>query len=218
MTRPLLIATRSSHKLREIRAIVEAHGGPRVVDLDEAGVAPSAEEEDIEVHDSFAGNAAAKAHYYARRSGLPALADDSGLVVDALGGEPGVRSRRFSGRDDLEGEALDEANNQLLLRRLLGVPREQRTAHYVCVAAIVGAAGDEVLFEGRCDGLILEAPRGSGGFGYDPLFWVPSEQASFGEIDPVRKNRISHRARAMTAAARALAAGSVRLGAEQPPR
>ena len=197
---------------------MEACGGPPVLALDEAGIPPAAAEEAIEVHDSFSANAAAKAHYFARRSGLLTLADDSGLVVDALRGAPGVRSRRFSGREDLEGEALDAANNRLLLERLHGVPPEQRTAHYVCVAAIADAAGGEARFEGRCDGLILDAPRGSGGFGYDPLFWIPSEQVSFGEIDPVRKNVISHRARAMTAAARALGSGTLRLRPDRSSR
>lgn len=201
MSGPLLVATRSEHKLREIRAIMEACGGPRVIDLREAEVAYDPAEEEIEVHETFAANAAAKAHYFAGRSGLRTLADDSGIVVDALDGAPGVRSKRFSGRPDLEGQALDDANNALLLERLRGVPAERRTAHYLCAAAVVDPQGGEVLFEGRCDGLVLEAPRGTGGFGYDPLFYVPSQDATFGEIDAAAKNRISHRARAMAAVA-----------------
>lgn len=204
MSRPLLVATRSGHKLREIREIMAQHGGPDVMDLEEAGVAYEPAEDSIEVHDTFAENARAKARYFAARSGMRTLADDSGICVDALGGAPGVRSRRFSGRTDLEGAALDSANNQLLLEKLLEFPTGERTAHYICVAALVDPHGAEATFEGRADGLILEAPRGAGGFGYDPLFYVPGEEASFGEIGPERKNRISHRARAIEAVARAL--------------
>jgi XTP/dITP diphosphohydrolase len=204
LSRPLLVATRSAHKLGEIREILARHGGPDVMDLEEARVVYEPAEESIEVHDTFAANARAKARYFAARSGMRTLADDSGLCVDALGGTPGVRSKRFSVREDLEGAALDSANNELLLERLRDVPMEQRGAHYVCVAVVADPVGGEALFEGRCDGLILEAPRGSGGFGYDPLFYVPAEEASFGELEPDRKNRVSHRAKAMSAVARAL--------------
>ena len=202
MTEPLLVATRSRHKLREIREILEEAGEVELVDLDEAGVAWEPEEESIECHDSFRENALAKARYYAARSGLRTVADDSGICVDALGGEPGVRSKRFSGRADLEGDALDAANNALLLDRLRGVPRGARSAHYMCAAAVIDPrTGDEAVFEGRCDGEILESERGKGGFGYDPVFFLPAEGTSFGELDPDRKNRVSHRARAFRAAA-----------------
>lgn len=204
MTERLLVATRSAHKLREIRQIMEEVGGPAVIDLNEAGVDYDPAEEEIEVHDSFEANAMAKARYFARRSGMTTLADDSGLCVDALGGAPGVRSKRFSGRTDLEGDALDAANNAVLLERLADVPVDRRTAHYVCVAAVVEPDGRERVFAGRCDGKILREPRGNGGFGYDPLFYVPEEGASFGQMDAARKNRISHRARAMRAVAEAL--------------
>ncbi|HEX6925264.1 MAG TPA: RdgB/HAM1 family non-canonical purine NTP pyrophosphatase [Longimicrobiaceae bacterium] len=204
MTRRLLVATRSAHKLREIRQIMEEVGGPAVIDLSEAGVDYDPAEEEIEVHDSFEANAMAKARYFARRSGMTTLADDSGLCVDALGGAPGVRSKRFSGRADLEGDALDAANNAFLLERLADVPDDRRTAHYVCVAAVAEPDGRERVFAGRCDGEILREPRGNGGFGYDPLFYVPEEGATFGQIDAARKNQLSHRARAMRAVAEAL--------------
>lgn len=205
MMSELVIATRSSHKLREIAAILPDLPGLTLRDLDSAGVLASPEEEGIEAFDSFGENALAKARYFAALARRPVLADDSGLCVDALGGGPGVRSKRFSGRTDLEGEALDRANNELLLRSLEGVPEEERAAHYVCVLALVDPEGRESTFEGRCDGVILREPRGSGGFGYDPLFLVPELGLTFGEIDPVVKNRISHRARAVRAAASELA-------------
>lgn len=211
MTDPLLVATRSAHKLAEIRAIMQSCGGPLVIDLQEAGVIYDEEEEQVEAYDSFTANALAKAHYFAGRSGLLTLADDSGLVVDALDGAPGVRSKRFSGREDLAGEALDAENNALLLRMLDGVPHERRSAHYVCVAAIAAPDGGEAVYEGRCDGIILEAPRGGGGFGYDPLFYLPSEGATFGELPAARKNALSHRAHAMSEVARAFASDTLRL-------
>lgn len=200
----LVVATRSAHKLREIREILPPVAGLQLLTLDEAGIPPVPEEEGIEVFDTFADNALAKARFFARRCGRPVLADDSGLCVDALGGAPGVRSKRFAGRSDLHGSALDAANNQRLLRELQGVPPEQRGGHYVCVVALADAAGRELTFQGRCDGVLLESPRGGGGFGYDPLFFVPDEGATFGEMDAERKNRISHRARAVRAAAEAL--------------
>lgn len=204
MRSPVLVATRSPHKLREIREILAELSGPEVLDLTAAGVPYEPEEEQIELHDTFADNALAKARHFAGRTGLTTLADDSGLCVDALGGAPGVHSRRFSGRSDLDGQALDAANNALLLERMQSVPSGSRQAHYVCVAAIAEPGGSESVFEGRCGGEILTAPRGDGGFGYDPLFFVTEENATFGEIHPERKNRVSHRARAIAAAARVL--------------
>jgi XTP/dITP diphosphohydrolase len=205
MSRPVLVATRSGHKLREIRQILEETGPVELIDLVRAGIPHDPAEEGIEAFDTFRENALAKARWFAEQSGMKTVADDSGICVDALGGAPGVYSKRFSGRPDLEGEALDAANNALLLERLGDLPAEQRAAHYVCVAAIVDPeSGGEVVFRGRCDGVILEAARGEGGFGYDPLFYLPDEGMTFGELDPQRKNRISHRARAFRAAAPAL--------------
>lgn len=196
----LVVATRSAHKLREIQDILAPLVPVRLLDLDAAGVAYDAEEEHVECFDTFEENARAKARYFAGRSGMPVLADDSGLCVDALHGAPGVRSKRFSGRADLAGQALDEANNDRLLASLRGVPAPARTARYVCAVAFAGH-GVEAGWEGRCEGLILEQRRGAGGFGYDPLFFVPGENATFGEIPQARKNRISHRAGALTSAA-----------------
>ena len=146
----------------------------------------------IEDQPDFAGNAHQKAALLAHLARGIALADDSGLCVDALGGEPGGRSARYAGP-----EAVDARNNALLLERLADVPDPQRTAHFVC--AIVLAAPDAVLFagEGRCDGRIARRPAGRSGFGYDPLFLVPEYGRTFAELGPTVKNRISHRARAL---------------------
>ena len=199
MSDPIVLASRSAHKLREIREILEEVGGPEVIDLATAGVPHDPVEETIEAFDTFADNALAKARYFAERSGRSALADDSGICVDALGGAPGVRSKRFSGRDDLEGVALDQANNRLLLERLVDVPESERSAHYRCVVALVTPEGQEFVFEGRCDGVVLPTARGEGGFGYDPLLRLLDEDRTFAEMGPAEKNRVSHRARAIRA-------------------
>lgn len=202
----LLVATRSDGKIREIRRILHAAGlpEPTLLTLEDAGIVEAPEEERIEVFDTFEENALAKARYFCRLSGLLTLADDSGLCVDALGGAPGVRSKRFSGRADLRGEPLDAANNARLLEALREVRPADRTAHYVCAAALAAPGGEERIFRGTCDGVILPEPRGAGGFGYDPLFFLPGEGATFGELSAGRKNEISHRARAVRAAAAAL--------------
>jgi XTP/dITP diphosphohydrolase len=199
----ILVATRSAHKLREIREIFSTGPGVDLLDLQDAGIAYAPEEEEIEAFDTFEENALAKARYFAALSGLPVLADDSGLCVDALGGEPGVRSKRFAGLA-AEGDS-DRANNLHLLQRLEGVSSERRGAHYRCVLALVQPDGTERLFDGRCEGLILSRPRGDGGFGYDPLFLVPEDGRTFAEMSADEKNAISHRSRALRAAARALA-------------
>lgn len=193
----LVVATRSRHKLREIRQILEELAPVELVDLTEAGVPESPEEEGIECFDTFAENALAKARYFAARSGLPTLADDSGLCVDALGGAPGVRSKRYAG---VEGPDTDAANNRRLLGEMEDVPPAERQAHYVCAVAIVHE-GEEHLFEGRFHGEILPEPRGEAGFGYDPLFLVPEYGLSFAQLPAGEKNRISHRSRALHAAA-----------------
>jgi XTP/dITP diphosphohydrolase len=202
---PVLVATRSANKLREIRQILSGLPGLSLVGLEGVGIPEDPEEDAIEAFDSFQQNALAKARYFSRLSGLPTLADDSGLCVDALGGAPGVRSKRFSGRADLRGAELDRANNEHLLRELGEVPADRRSAHYFCALALVTPGGSEEVFLGRCDGSILTAPRGDGGFGYDPLFYVPEEDATFAEIPPERKNEQSHRTRALRSAAGALA-------------
>lgn len=201
-TRPLLLATRSGHKLREIRQILG--NGATVVSLAEQGVAPSAAEDSIEAFDTFIENALAKARYFHRLTGLPTLADDSGICVDALGGGPGVRSKRFSGRHDLAGLDLDRANNRTLVEALAGTTGEDRAARYVCAAVLVTAASPWTCAIGTVSGRLLETPRGNGGFGYDPLFLLPDMQRTFAELDARQKHRLSHRGRAFRALAVAL--------------
>lgn len=191
----IVLATRNQGKLSELRDLCAALP-IRVIDLDEAGVPSSAEEDAIEVHATFAENARAKARYYAARVGdLPVIAEDSGLEVQALGGEPGVRSRRFA---NIVGSAaaVDAANNALLLRWLEGV--EDRRARFSCVVCLL-AAGREVLAEGSVDGRIVESAAGIGGFGYDPLFWSPELGCTFAEAATDAKARVSHRGRALEA-------------------
>jgi len=194
----LLVATRSAHKLREIREILS---DPRfhIVDLDDIGIAESAAEDDLECFDSFEANALAKARHFQRLSGIPTLADDSGLAVDALDGEPGVRSKRFADAAGLSGSARDAANNRLLLQRLAGVPPGRRTARYVCVAALA-LDDSEQRFRGECEGSIALQPRGSSGFGYDPIFLVAPDGPTMAELGRDEKNAISHRSRALRAA------------------
>jgi XTP/dITP diphosphohydrolase len=199
---PILLATRSTDKAREIRQILAPIFRARIIDLTEAGIEPHPDENDIEVFDTFLANAHAKAAWFAQRAGLPVIADDSGLSVDALGGAPGVRSRRFAERADLHGVDLDRANNERLLTELRAVPEEHRTAHYTCAAVFHLRDGRRTSALGTRSGTILHAPRGHGGFGYDPLFFDPSSAAAFAELEPALKNRRSHRA----AAFRALAA------------
>lgn len=204
MTR-LVVATRNAGKVREIREILAGAPGWEVVGLDDLGIPESPEEDGVEAFETFEANALAKARYFAVKTGELALADDSGLCVDALDGRPGVRSRRFAAVDEARGERQDEANNRHLLALLADVPDERRTAHYVCAAAAAWPDGRELVRTGTCDGAILRAPRGTGGFGYDPLFWVEGEGQTFGELPPDRKNALSHRGRAVRALLGALA-------------
>lgn len=197
---PLLLATRSRHKATEIEQILAPlHLG--VTTLADLGIEPVPEEEGIEVYETFLANAAAKARWFARRTGRVTMSDDSGLRVDALDGRPGVWSKRFSGRSDLHGQDLDDANNRVLLEQLDGVPLARRGARYVCCAALVWPGGRAVTAVGTVRGHIGEEPRGRGGFGYDPLFHVPELDARFGEVPAAVKNDISHRARAFRALA-----------------
>jgi XTP/dITP diphosphohydrolase len=196
-----VLASRNQDKVREIRQILS--GDPRLQLLapDDLAIPYAPEEEAIEGYETFRENAMAKALYFAERASLPAIADDSGLAVDALGGAPGVRSKRFSGRGDLSGIALDQSNNDLLLERLNGIPAERRGAHYACAAAVALPGRSLFATIGTCSGEITTAPRGSGGFGYDPLFFLPEFGRTFGEIPAEEKNRRSHRARAFRALA-----------------
>jgi XTP/dITP diphosphohydrolase len=206
MTR-VVVATRNPGKVREIREILSDAPGWEVVGLDDLGIPESAEEDDIEIYETFEENALAKARYYAAKTGELALADDSGLCVDALDGRPGVRSRRFAAMDKARGERQDQANNRYLLELLAEVPDERRTAHYVCAAAAAWPDGRELVRTGTCDGAILREPRGTSGFGYDPLFYVADEGQSFGELPAERKHERSHRGRAFRALVRALRGG-----------
>jgi XTP/dITP diphosphohydrolase len=194
----LLVATRNPGKQREIAKIL-ADLPYELVFLNDTGIVESREEETLEQADTFQGNASRKAQYFARLSGGPVVADDSGIEVFALGGEPGVRSRRFA---MLSGPMLeqDEANNRELLRRLSGSSEERRRARYRCVVAFVPRPdATPVTFEGVCTGRILEEERGTNGFGYDPLFYSDDLGMAFGEADPVAKDRVSHRGRAFRA-------------------
>jgi XTP/dITP diphosphohydrolase len=157
----------------------------------------------VEDEDTFEGNALAKARQASVVCGLPAIADDSGIEVDALGGAPGVRSARWA------GEPCDDArNNQKMLREMAQVPAEKRSARYRCAAAFVDLARkQEVVRSGACDGVLLTEARGTGGFGYDPLFFIPSLGRTMAEIDLVEKNRLSHRAVAFRALAQSLREG-----------
>lgn len=204
-----LIATRNAHKIGEIRSILGEQC--RYLTLDDLLDAPKV----IEDADTFAGNATKKAVELARwlspssaitfgSSPVHVLADDSGLEVDALNGAPGVHSARFAARETgHSGNSADADNNAKLLRLLEDVPLEKRTARFRCVIAVVTAAtpsipgGEPKLFEGACEGRILFAPRGRGGFGYDPLFVPLGFQQTFAELGKDVKNRLSHRARAL---------------------
>ena len=185
----LVLATHNPAKVREISEML-----PR---FEVSGEDSAAEETAA----TFAGNALIKARAVAaRHAGSWVLADDSGLVVNALGGAPGVRSARYAGRD---GDT--PANNALLLKNLEGVA--DRSAAFVCAMALIAPDGAEHVVEGRCEGRILTAPRGKGGFGYDPLFVPEGGELTFAELPAEEKNRISHRARALAQARKFLTAG-----------
>jgi XTP/dITP diphosphohydrolase len=191
----MILATRSAGKLRELHPLFAARG-IRVVDLAQAGVAESPDEDGLETFGTFEENAIAKARYFHARTGQPTVADDSGLVVRALGGSPGVRSKRWSGRDDLSGQALDDENNRLLLARLAGVA--DRAASYVCAAAYVDDRRT-VVARGEARGRILDAPVGEGGFGYDPYFASAELGGTFAAVSRAEKEQVSHRGRAFRA-------------------
>ncbi|MEJ2383990.1 MAG: RdgB/HAM1 family non-canonical purine NTP pyrophosphatase [Xanthomonadales bacterium] len=186
----VVLASGNAGKLRELTAMLEPLGW-RVRPQSEWGV-PEAVEDGL----GFIENALIKARHAARHTGLPALGDDSGLVVDALGGAPGIYSARYAGPG-----ADDDANNQKLLAALADLPKSRRTAHFYCAMAMVRRADDPapLIAIGRWDGRILDAPTGAGGFGYDPLFQVETHGCSSAELPPAEKNRISHRGRALAA-------------------
>jgi len=198
----VVLATRNRGKVREIlelfgRAGLRLH----LITIDQ--IAPAVELR--EDRDTFEGNALDKARQASVATGLPALADDSGLEVDALGGAPGVWSARYAGEP-----CDDRRNNEKLLRELAAHPEGPRSARYRCVAAFVDAARNlELSCAGACEGLILGTPQGDGGFGYDPLFYVPSRGRTMAELDLADKNGLSHRGAAFTALAVALASHGI---------
>ena len=195
------MATRNEGKLRELRPLLAAVG-ITPLDLDVVGLSETLAEDLLETHQTFEANALAKARHFHLLSGLPVMADDSGLEVDALGGRPGVRSKRWAGRCDLRGEALDDANNGALLTELERIV--DRRAGYVCAAALVDTEGEWVC-RGTTRGMLLRHPRGQGGFGYDPYFWSSELSCTFGEASVEEKASVSHRARAVAALLQALA-------------
>ncbi len=183
----LYLATRNFGKVREIQALL-AHLPVDILSLKDLPQAP----EIVEDGETFAENARKKAEAVLALTGGVVLADDSGLEVEALQGEPGVRSARYAG----EG-AADAANNARLLEKLAGVPLHRRSARFCCAVAIAAPGQETVVAEGYCRGIIALKPRGDRGFGYDPLFLIPAYQKTFGELSPDVKNRISHRSRAL---------------------
>jgi XTP/dITP diphosphohydrolase len=208
--RRFLLATRSAGKLRELREIFSGFG-LEVVDLSTLGIPETPAENDLERYDNFEDNALAKARYFFELSGgLPTFGDDSGMCVDALNGEPGVYSKRWSGREDLAREALDDANNAKLVTRMWAAMREDPNsytdrARYVSVAAFKDAAG-EMIRRGEIEGRVVLSPRGNGGFGYDPHFEVPELGGTYAELTVENKAALSHRARAFRALLAALRA------------
>lgn len=186
----IIIATSNAHKVQEIRAKLLEMGADDIELLDLTAYPDYQPPEEDGA--TFAVNARLKAVAVAEMSGHIALADDSGLAVEALLGEPGVYSARYAGIGH-----DDAANNAKLLRELAGLPEEQRRAAFHCAIAIAHPHGEVLLAEGRVDGRILEAPRGQGGFGYDPLFYVTELACGMAELSLAQKNRVSHRARAL---------------------
>ena len=190
----LLLATSNPGKVKEYRTLLDGLGY-EITTLAEEGIA----EVITESGNSYEQNARLKAVAYAKLSQLTALADDSGLEVDALNGEPGIKSARFAGE-----AATDAEKVSLLLAKLTGVPWERRTAHFKCVIAIATRKGQCQICCGECPGIIALEPRGESGFGYDPVFFLPELGKTLAQLPPETKNRISHRARASRKARQAL--------------
>lgn len=184
----LVIATKNAGKVKEIKAIFSGLFDD-ILSLKDAGI----DADVVEDGDTFLANAAKKATEISRLTDCLVLADDSGICVDCLGGAPGVYSARYS------KEGTDDANNKKIVEETSSFPPEERTCHYVC--ALVLAKDGEALYscEGECSGMLLSEMRGEGGFGYDPLFFLPEYGVTFGELPAEIKNKISHRARALSA-------------------
>lgn len=195
MPRTVLIATSNPGKLREIQAVLSD------LQLALKGLKDYADLPDVvEDADTFIGNAEKKALHFAKLTGLPTLADDSGLEIDCLGGRPGVHSARFAGK---HGD--DQANNAKLIQLLGSTPQHQRTARFRCAIALADGQGVLARAEGRIEGLIIDPPRGRNGFGYDTHFLIPELGKTSAELDADHKNRISHRGQALRAIRDALA-------------
>lgn len=188
MSRRIVIGTRNAKKLREMKELL-ANIDCEVVDL--AQVAPELESPE-ETESTFIGNAELKALYFANHTGLVCISDDSGLEVDALDGAPGIYSARWSG-----AEGSDETNNEKLVRELASVPEEARGAGYRCALAVAAPGRVLARLEETCRGRIIDAPRGDGGFGYDPHFLIPEWDQTFAEVPAERKAEFSHRGRAL---------------------
>ncbi len=185
LDRPLVLATRNRGKISEFRELF-SHLDIEIKTLDDFGPIPPV----IEDGDTLEDNAVKKARFTARVLGLPALADDSGLVVTALNGAPGVFSSRYAGED-----ADDESNNRKLLTEMKGL--SDRSAAFVCVLALAVPMGPALVFEGRCEGMIADAPLGNQGFGYDPLFYYSPFEKTFAQLNRAEKSRVSHRGNAI---------------------
>jgi len=204
----LLLGSANQGKLRELRTILDGLG-VELVGLAEAGLGEPPEVE--ETGDTFLENALLKGRAYAAWSGLAAVADDSGLEVDALGGAPGVRSARYAGPG-----AGDQANLDKLLAALDGVPPERRTARFRCAAVLVDPAAGEWHAEAAWEGRILDAPRGSGGFGYDPVFLPDGWELTSAQVDQATKDAASHRGKAFRALRPAIQAWARGQGGASP--
>jgi len=188
LMKKMVLASQNKHKLKEIEKITKDFG-ISLMTMAEAGLGDL---DVVEDKDTFEGNSEKKAREVMQASGLPAIADDSGLMVDALGGDPGVYSARFSGPG-----ATYESNNKKLLELLKDVPGERRTARFVSVITAVYTDGRKIVARGEIEGTIAFEEKGQGGFGYDPLFYVPQKGKTFAELSEDEKNAISHRANAL---------------------
>jgi len=185
MDKIIVLATNNKNKVKEFKEILK-DSPVQIKCLQDYGPLPEA----VEDGETFDDNAYKKAFHYARVLGVPCLADDSGLVVDALDGKPGVYSARYAG-----GKATDRENSDKLLREMEG--KENRKAHFVCVLSLATPGGPALTYEGRCDGEITRERRGESGFGYDPVFFSPEFGKTFAEISMEEKSRVSHRGKAM---------------------
>ena len=197
MAKQIVIATRNQHKAEELaRILQELHADIQVLTVSDF---PSAPEVD-ETEDTFVGNALLKARALASHTGLPAVADDSGLCVDALGGAPGIYSARYSGAT----ENIDQANLELVLKKMRDVPDQYRGAQFVCAAVLVTPDNHEVAVEGVLEGMLRREPVGENGFGYDPIFQPTGFKMTTAQMSPADKDAISHRGQALRQLAKSI--------------